>query len=463
MFALALCLLANPDPAAPAQARMIGPSDTTVEIVVAPRASLSLDPCHRGLAGEAALDGGPLVPTCRVTAPDAGDHWLAVASRDAAGLLSPIRFFRVRVDADPPEVTLATEPSAVPGPDGRRFVPPGARVRARARDAVAGVARLFVAAPEEGESALPDEHLADLPAQGEVTIRAWAVDRLGNRSAERQDRVTVDANAPRVEIRLVGARSDEGGRTVVGPQARATVEATDADSGVERWVGLLDGNETPEPSWAGPWPSGLHRLEAWAQDRVGNRGSLLPIEFIVDHTGPGIRWAIEGTPFTCGSGSAYPSRVTVTAQAIDSEAGVHALEWSPDGAEWRSAAASFEVTGESAHLRARDRVGNESATEARWTSDEEPPTLSLRAPDGRMLPPGATLSVVLNQEVALASEDRCGVAKLRTAIGDRAWEPAPSLIRFESIGKYRLRAEAVDFGGNRAIGEWTVAVRRRDR
>jgi hypothetical protein len=322
---------------------------------------------------------------------------------------------------------------------------------------------LFVAAPDERESASPDEHLAELPPQGEVTVRAWAVDRVGNRAGERRDSVTVDEDAPRGEIRLLGARSGEGDRLVVGPGTRAIVEVTDPDSGVGRWVGLLDGSEAPEASWAGPWPTGSHRLEAWAQDRVGNRASLPALELLVDGKPPEIRWEIQDRAFMCGEREAYRSPVRVAVQAVDQEAGVQALEWSADGAEWRSAAPTLELSGDSIRLRARDRVGNESETEARWTTDRDQPALSLRAPDGRALPPGTTLSVALEQEVALVAEDRCGVATLRAAIGAGAWDRAPSRIRFESVGTYRLRAEAVDSGGNRAHGEWTVSVGRGDR
>ncbi len=83
-------------------------------MIVAPRSAISLE--FSGGAGgvvEARLDGGLLMPAERISAPEAGDHWLVVGSRDAVGGLSSLRWVRLRVDAAAPTISFSTEPARV--------------------------------------------------------------------------------------------------------------------------------------------------------------------------------------------------------------------------------------------------------------------------------------------------------------------------------------------------------------
>ncbi|HMB55257.1 MAG TPA: hypothetical protein VKU40_18205, partial [Thermoanaerobaculia bacterium] len=158
---------------------------------------------------EAAVDGGALVPVPGgLTVPaEEGSHWLALASRDAVGRTSEVRWVRLVVDGAPPAIELSTEPAAA-AVDGVLWTGSAARVVARASDEVSGVARLGLTCGGEpvvesgGEATCS---LADLAgsASAEVAISAWAEDVAGNR-AETTTAWRLDAAPPRVALAIEG-------------------------------------------------------------------------------------------------------------------------------------------------------------------------------------------------------------------------------------------------------------------
>jgi len=127
---------------------------------------IALQPAEPGAGVEAALDGGPLRPVDgMLEGPAEGDHWLAVASRDRAGNLSPVRWIRLRVDDQPPVVELLTEPLPVVVA-GKSWVPPGSRAVARAVDAQAGLASLGLQVGDQRQETSQGELVGELPQAG---------------------------------------------------------------------------------------------------------------------------------------------------------------------------------------------------------------------------------------------------------------------------------------------------------
>ncbi len=252
-------------------------------LIVGPTETLSFRTPEAGAGLEAALDGGLLKPIGQtLTAPAAGDHWLAVAGRDGAGNLSPIRWIRLRVDSEPPRVDLWTEP--MPVDRNRRWMPPRAAVTASAEDDLAGIAGLFLAVGDEVREVRQRSVMVELPPEGEAAVRAWVVDRAGNRSAESTLDLTIDATPPSGEIR-VGCSPAPGtavvatavvATAVVAPDCRIDVEVVDRESGGVTWTPRIDGEDAPAGELGGPWVAGAHVVEVQARDAVGNEARVGP-------------------------------------------------------------------------------------------------------------------------------------------------------------------------------------------
>lgn len=455
-------------------------ADAEASLIVGPGETLVLEAPEAGVELEAALGGGPLKPLaecspaggCTLEAPASGDHWLAVAGRDRAGNLSPLRWVRLRVDSEPPRVEL--EPSPAPVNRDRRWMPPRSTVTASAADDLAGVTRLFLAAGEEIEEVAEPSGVIELPLSSEVTVRAWALDDAGNRSAETTLDLAIDSTPPVVEIRPACQPSPHNTATVVvAPDCRIAVEVRDGDSGVAEWTPAIDGEGATVEGLTGPWTAGLHAIEVTALDAVGNRARVGPFAFVADAAGPEIAWRVssEGAQ-GAGGETFYRPPVTVTVAAEDSPAGLDRLSAST-GASHEPIAGSLEVDGDRLLLRAVDGVGNVSEVEAKWRLDIAPPEIYLETDGGDAVSPGSTLELERGASVRFRTVDEgAGVESatysLRVESADilRHWwwwppldEPLPERLVFPWAGELELSVEAVDRLGNRRKVRWHVVVR----
>ena len=109
-------------------------------------------------------------------------------------------------------------------------------------------------------------------------------------------------------------------------------------------------------------------------------------------------------------------------------------------------------------LRATDRVGNQTHVDARWRVDVEPPSLSLRTPDGQEHPPGMTVQMTVGDKVSVtAIDDDSGVEQLRYGDYQRTFS-MKGTFQFMSPGRHLFRAEAEDAMGNIASAEWLLVI-----
>jgi len=446
-----LCCTVSVSTAQPAEDLIVGPGDR-----------IALQPEEPGAEVEAAIDGGPLRPVDgMLEVPAEGDHWLAVASRDRVGNLSPVRWIRLRVDDQPPVVELLTEPLPVVVV-GKSWVPPGSRAVARAVDAQAGLASLRLQIGDQRQEASQAELVGELPPAGEVRLRAWASDRVDNSSAAVELEVTVDGVAPAAEIRLVGPAVEVDEGWIAGPEARLAATVSDAHSGVDRWTPRLGGEEVDPQRWQGPWPAGSYLADLEAVDRVGNRALVGGLPFRVDDAGPVIAWQVLDDGVEVGGEFFYRGPVRVQVAATDDLAGVASLEWILPAGGAQPVRGLIVTDAEQMQLRAVDRVGNSSLIEVGWHIDTDGPELSIRDPEGQAVASGGRLEIRLDQQLKLdASDAGSGVAEViyrYGLVGPR--RSLPQQLEFRHPGRFWLRLTAVDRLGNISRGDWTVVVRR---
>ncbi len=440
------------------------PAETASELIVQPGEAVQWTDTRSDWQILAAIDGGVLRTfTGPLIAPTSGDHWLAMASRDALGTWSAIAWTRLRVDAEPPQVELAADPAPVLVAPDQAWVKAGTLVVAQAHDAVSGVAQLTLkAADQQVEQAGDRVSLRLGERAGEVSARAWAVDRVGQRSADATLVLRIDPDPPEGEIVPQGpyVPAEEGVTWVLAPTTHLEPHWRDAGSGVAAWSAWIDEQEVAPTAWQGPWPAGPHSVAAAVRDRVGNVGRIGPLRVIVDAAGPQISWQVTSPGVQGDDGvTYYVPPVNVEIRAQDEVAGVALVTSATDGTHFTPFAGQREVAGEELVIRAQDRVDNWTEERATWQLDRDPPTIRVLAPDGQAIPVGARHTLQQGDSLTVAAEDpRSGVAQATYCLKGPPCRVLPRVITMSEAGEFLLEISAQDRAGHSVVERWTITV-----
>ena len=462
VLTLLFCILASWSPSSGLAASS---SDGRVATqVVRAGETLLLTPPVENLQTLAALGGGILQPLDgSLNAPaDGGEHWLAMASRDRLGHLSPIRWVRLLVDDQRPVVLLQTDPEAVDA-DGKAWVPGGTRVTAQASDDLAGIETLRLEFGDLSEDGAGDQLSLQLPNQGHGTVLGSSTDRVGWRSEDAKLALWIDSEPPEGRLYFDGPQvpGTGGGRIVIAPGTRLVAEIADAKSGLDAWTPETDGLEVAPEAWNGPWTAGEHRASARAVDRVGNEAVIGPVDLVVDDQAPRVTWSIESEGYAGEDGQTwYVGPVVIAASAVDVPAGVERFESSLDGQEFVPFSREQTVDGDRLILRASDRLGQVATEEVRILIDRQPPVIVLRDPDGDVVPPDSHIELIRDQALRVSVKDgQSGLSETRHRLNKYPETVLPEILRFRDRGEFRLEIRAVDRAGLETVAVWTIRVR----
>jgi hypothetical protein len=250
---LVFCVLALPT-------RLLAGAVEPEEIFVRPGGPATVSPASPGATVEVALAGEVLRPG-PLTAPDAGEHWLAAATRDAAGGATSLRWLRLRVAP----FTLAG--AAEVDVSGERFYRPPVAVR-----------RGSASAPGALEWSRDGETWAALDGAVEVSSEGLALrfsDAVGRMRIEHP---RLDGTAPALTLAAAGGAL--GGRVLESVAGESLELRADDGSGcgVARFIATLDGRHwfrVTGTTLRFALEPGVHDVGAEAEDLLGNLRRLL--------------------------------------------------------------------------------------------------------------------------------------------------------------------------------------------
>ena len=359
----------------------------------------------------------------------------------------------VIADGTPPKTTLAIDEATNVQRDGLRILPPRAKLRLSATDALSGVARImisidgapFVAQPAGGPA---------VTQEGKHRLRYFSVDQVGNVEKVQEFAFSLDSTPPHTLMAISGPKAD----AVVGAGTSISLSATDADAGVQNILYRLDDNT--EQTYAKPLvldvlAEGTHHLQFHAEDMVGNGETTQNFAFVVDRTPPDIALSIDGSQFS-DKGVRYVSPDTeIELAGHDAVSGSTPVRYGIDGAPATTVYnAPFHLPAVSGihHLRleAEDPVNNHAtvAVDDIYV-DMTPPVTAVDYSRPFFVQDGV---IVLNpaSKIALdASDPESGAESVSYSLDSGPEQKYSGPFSVPVEGDHRLSVSAIDHIGNR--------------
>lgn len=411
---------------------------------------------------EYAIDGGAYgTYSGPVTVNAPGNHTVSYRATDVAGNTSaPQSVAFTVVDEPDPDTTAPTVTASVTGNrDGDGAYVGTATVTLSATDSESGVSKVEYSL--DGQPYAQYTAPLSVTAPGQHTVNYRATDVAGNTSTPQAVSFTVvdqpdpDTVPPTVTAQIAGEPDGEG--NYIGT-ATVTLNATDADSGVDTVEYSLDG--APYAAYTAPVAvnqPGRHTLTYRATDNAGNTSAPQSVSFTVvdedepDTTAPTVTAALTGQ--RDGDG-AYVGAATVTLTATDAESGVDSVEYSLDGGAYAAYTAPVTVNTVGQHTvsyRATDAAGNTSAAQS--------VSFTVVAPAQDTTPPAVNATVAGNRDgngayvgaatvTVTATDAGSGVDRIEYSLDGQPYAAYTAPVTVNQPGQHTVSYRATDKAGN---------------
>ena len=267
--------------------------------------------------------------------------------------------------------------------------------------------------------------------EGEHTVTVTATDEAGNVGSASVT-YTVDNTPPVTEIGLSGLVGNNGWYR---SDVNVTLTATDSTSGVQEIHYILNGGETVVPAATTMFSiatEGIHTLEYWAVDNVGNEETSHFDEVKIDKTPPTITASRSPAANSYGWNN---EDVTVSFETSDALSGVDPLTDPPD------VVLSGEGAGQSVTGTVYDMAGNSaSATVSDINIDKTSPVVTITVP-------AEDASYLLNENILAdwsATDALSGIDQANTSGTVPSGSPVPT----GTVGQHIFTVTAADKAGN---------------
>ncbi|MCK5291694.1 MAG: hypothetical protein KAR39_06735 [Thermoplasmata archaeon] len=200
-------------------------------------------------------------------------------------------------------------------------------------------------------------------SDGAHVIETRARNTVGNwETSYGSDTVTIDTVAPSTSSSLAGTI---GANSWYISPVTVTLNAFDVTSGVQYTNYRIDGGSWQ--AYSGSFivsANGIHTMEYYSVDNVGNVESTKSVQVKIDTVAPSSGSALSGTS---GGNGWYTTEVTITLNASDVTSGVLQTNYRIDGGIWQTYNTPFMVTGDMIHTveyYSVDNAGNIESTKS---------------------------------------------------------------------------------------------------
>lgn len=374
------------------------------------------------------IDGEPWRDYAPFTVTAEGAHVIGFRSIDRLGHVEPEKLLHVVVDTTPPETSMQIQTGSREA-GGETYVGPSALIKLQALDWGSDVAATEYRI--DGDAMKPyAPFTVSEPGKHGVAFRS--IDAMGNREAEKQKTLTVDATPPVTAFTPGAPHYEIGGFYYVNSATTLTLTPAEEPAGIARTEYRIDD---------GPWTSyapftltaeGRHRVAFRSVDNLGNEEPEKLVVVNVDTTPPASTIQV-GSPRIDTDGKAMVSGSTqFTMTASDAFSGLERAEYRLDNGPWL-VYRPFTLETEGPHVieyRAIDKAGNQEPSRSlAVTVDPTAPVTTLAAGEPKQEVAGRTIISEKTVFSLNAADTLAGVARTEYRVDDGPWkEYAPFAI-----------------------------------
>ena len=214
-------------------------------------------------------------------------------------------------------------------------------------------------------------------SNGTHTISYWSVDIAGNIESAHSSVVKVDSAAPTTQISTSGTTGANGW---FKSAVQVSLSASDNNqSGVANTYYSVDGGATQ--TYAGAFSignEGLHQVNFWSVDGVGNTEAQQSVAVKIDWTAGAVQSSLSGV---LGLLNYYTTPVQVTLTASDNVSGVATVSYRIDGGNANNYTGAFTISTDGIHTVdywTTDVAGNSSTISTiSFKIDRTPPVTQV--------------------------------------------------------------------------------------
>ena len=177
--------------------------------------------------------------------------------------------------------------------------------------------------------------LLSFDTEHDYVLKYFSVDHTGNAEKIHSQKFTVDLTAPTTQYSLGGDNFQD---TILSSNAKITLNASDALSGIEGVYYKLDNKPTAvysEPITTAGLSEGSHVLVYFSIDNVKNKEEKNEFHFYLDRTAPVVLNEVLGDSYFVNGKEYSSGRSKLKLTAVDNKAGVKAIYYSINGAEYK--------------------------------------------------------------------------------------------------------------------------------
>jgi hypothetical protein len=245
---------------------------------------------------------------------------------------------------------------------GKQYYGKGLTGLVSSKDELSGIEKTYLSVNEKPFS--DGNNRVEFAANGEYTLKFYAVDKVGNGEIIKTKQFIVDVDPPKTYYNVNGLSDDN----VLGTSAKIYLTSEDEISGVKNTFYQLDGKGFKTYSgkdipFAG-LDDGRHTLEYYSEDNLQNKEAVQKFEFYYDKSAPITTADILGDRFIVDEKVYFSGRTKMKLTAVDNKSGVKDILYSINGETFESYSEPFylpSISGEHTVLYySQDDMGNKS-------------------------------------------------------------------------------------------------------
>lgn len=267
-----------------------------------------------------------------------GTYTITYWSVDVAGNIESSHSTNVKIDGSAP----VTQASVSGTPVNGWYTDP-VQVTLSATDNSAGVAASYYVV--DGGATQTYSTPFNVLGSGSHVVQYWSVDEVGNTESQRSLTINVDGSAPSTQAGTTGVVGTNGWY-----KSAVQVSLTASDNnqaGVATIYYRVDGG--PIQTYSNTFSigtEGVHQINYWSVDRLGNTEVQKSLTVKIDWTGSTVQNSVTGIP---GGNNYFKSEVQVSLTSSDNLSGVAATYYRVDDGPTQNYTSTFTVAGDGIH------------------------------------------------------------------------------------------------------------------